>query len=73
MLINARLNASFATFEPCECMQLVKCTRRVAVAVVSLSHRHGQAEQWPKGGLIEPVATRQKTTISIRYRPEVKR
>ena len=35
------LNASFATFEPCECMQVVTYTRRVAVAVFGPSHRHG--------------------------------
>ena len=34
------LVASFATSEPCECMQMVRFTRRVAVSVVGLSHGH---------------------------------
>ena len=45
------MDASLATSRT---MQMVKCTRGVAVAVVGLSRR---SEQWLIGGMFRPIAT----------------
>ena len=38
--LSGQISTSTTIFGSCECMQIVKCTLRVAVVVVGLSHRY---------------------------------